>query len=385
MKRCMVMLALIASIAGLGACGGSPAGSAHPEPARNAAAEWASIVQPAIHRASAPRSPASSFVLHTMAQLAVYDAVIAIEGGHQPYHRAIEAPAGADVRAAVATAAYRTVRGRATPSQLAYLDERYNAYLKGIPDGQAKTDGIAIGESAAAGILALRAHDGFTNTVPYRCSASPPAAGEFEPNDGCGTEPVDAAFARVTPFTFPDPSQFRPDDPDPFSSDQWVKDFNEVKTYGRVDSSVRTTEQTDVVYFWAEHPYVHWNRNLINLAVSRDLGTSDTARLFAMAYTATSDAAIAGLEAKYFYRVWRPRTAIPRAAEDGNPRPILIQPGLRSSRSIIRSAPRGTPLPQPPSPRRSQRSSAPTRWSGPSRRARTPFPNSCRPSGPIPT
>jgi hypothetical protein len=39
-----------------------------------------------------------------------------------------------------------------------------------------------------------------------------------------------------------------------------------------------------------------------------------------MTYTAVSDAAIAGLDGKYAYRLWRPRTAIPRAAEDGNPR-----------------------------------------------------------------
>ena len=39
-----------------------------------------------------------------------------------------------------------------------------------------------------------------------------------------------------------------------------------------------------------------------------------------MAYTAGADAAIAGFEAKYYFRAWRPRTAIPRAAEDGNPK-----------------------------------------------------------------
>jgi hypothetical protein len=319
MRRYLVMLVLIVSITGLTACNSSSAGSSRPASAPNAVTDWASIVQPAIHSARQPRPPASSIVLHTMAQLAVYDAVVAIEGGYKPYHTAITAPAGADVRAAVATTAYRTVRSRAAPSQFAYLDERYGAYLKDIPQGQAKTDGIAVGEAAAAGILTLRANDGFTNTVAYRCSANPPPAGEFEPDGGCGTEPVDAVIAQVTPFTFPQPAQFRPDGPDSFSSHRWVEDFNEVKAYGRRDSSARTREQTDVVYFWAEHAYVHWNRNLISLAIAKGLDTSGTARLFAMAYTATSDAAIAGVEAKYIYRTWRPRTAIPRAAEDANP------------------------------------------------------------------
>ena len=44
-----------------------------------------------------------------------------------------------------------------------------------------------------------------------------------------------------------------------------------------------------------------------------------TARLFAMVHTAASDAIIAGFEAKYHYRAWRPRTAIPEAELDGNP------------------------------------------------------------------
>ncbi len=318
MKRHLAMFVLTVSIAGLAACDSSPQGSSRPAAAPNAVTEWASIIQPAIHSASEPRSPGTSLVLHTMAQLAVYDAVVAIEGGYEPYHTAIKAPKGADVRAAIATAAYRTARGRAAPSQLPYLDERYGAYLKDIPQGQAKTDGIKVG-AAAAGILDLRANDGFTNTPAYRCSANPPPAGEFEPNGGCGTEPVEAVMAQVRPFTFSNPAQFRPDCPDSFSSDRWAEDFDEVKAYGRMDSSVRTKEQTDLVYFWAEHPYVHWNRNLVSLAVGKGLDVSDTARFFAMVYTTASDAAIAGFEAKYFYRTWRPRTAIPRAADDANP------------------------------------------------------------------
>lgn len=224
------------------------------------------------------------------------------------------------MRAAVATAAYRAARGRVAESQFAYLDERYKTYMAEIPDGKAKKDGIQVGEAAADAMLARRANDGFNNVVAYQCSANPPPAGEFEPNAGCGTQPVDAKIAKVTPFTFANPAQFRPDGPDPFTSDQWVQDFDEVTAYGRVDSSVRTAEQTDVAHFWSEHGYVHWNRNLIGLATARNLDAVDTARLFAMAHTAASDAAIVGMEAKYFYRTWRPRTAIPRAAEDGNPR-----------------------------------------------------------------
>jgi hypothetical protein len=82
---------------------------------------------------------------------------------------------------------------------------------------------------------------------------------------------------------------------------------------------VRTPAQTDIAYFWSEHAYVHWNRALNDLAIAKGLDTLATARLFAMAHTAASDAVIAGFYAKYFFTFARPRTAIPRADEDGNP------------------------------------------------------------------
>jgi hypothetical protein len=253
-----------------------------------------------------------------MVLLAVYDAVVAIEGGYQPYAGAITAYPGADVRAAVATAAYLTARARVAPSQHAYLDTEYASYLASIPDGQAKSDGVDVGEAAATAMLTLRANDRFENVVLYQCSSSPPPAGEFEPNGGCSIQPVDVKVAQIIPFTFSDPNQFRPDGPDPLTSNAYTEDFIETRDYGRADSLFRSSEQTDIAYFWSEHTYVHWNRNLINLAISRGLSVRETARLFAMVHTAAADAIIAGFEAKYHYATWRPRTAIPRADTDGN-------------------------------------------------------------------
>lgn len=84
--------------------------------AQNVVTHWAGIIGPAIHSASAPRPPASAEVLHALVQLAMYDAVIAIEGGYAPYARPIAAAPGADVRAAVATAAYRAAPKTAMPT-----------------------------------------------------------------------------------------------------------------------------------------------------------------------------------------------------------------------------------------------------------------------------
>jgi hypothetical protein len=105
----------------------------------NVVTDWAAIVQPAVNNAAAPRPPASSEVLHTMIALAVYDAVMAVEGGYKPYALDAQQPVGADVRAAVATSAYKTARMRVAASQVAYLDMQYVSYMSAIPNGPGKT------------------------------------------------------------------------------------------------------------------------------------------------------------------------------------------------------------------------------------------------------
>ena len=282
--------------------------------AQNVVTDWATIVQPVIN--TPPKPPAIQFVLRATVQLAVYDAVIAIEGGYQPFAGAVSTAGGADITAAVATAAHRTARARIASSQVPILDAQYQAYMLQVPAGQSKSEGIRVGEAAATAVLALRADDGLTNIVVYDCSANPLPAGEFEPDGGCGTQPVGANIGQIKPFTFLESTHFRPDGPDPMTSGAYGEDFVETRDYGRSNSTVRTPEQTDIAYFWQA---VDTHKGLTDLAISRALGVRDTARFLAMVYTAGADANIAGYEAKYFYRFWRPRTAIPRADIDGNP------------------------------------------------------------------
>ena len=292
--------------------------------APNAVTDWAVIVQQAIHSPAAPRSGGTSEILHTMVMLAVFDAVVAVEGGYRPYTAAIEPAPWADVRAAVATAAWRAARARVAASQIGLLDQQYAMYLATVPDGFDKSEGIRVGEVAAGQVLAARANDGFDAVVFHECSGQPPAPGEFEPDTGCPTgptspQPVDVKVGRIRPFTLGDATRFRPAGPHPLTSAAYAEDFAETRELGRLDSTVRSPEQADIAYFWAENPYVHWNRNLVGLALSRGLDVLETARLFALVHTAAADAIIVGFEAKYHYAAWRPRTAIPRADTDDNP------------------------------------------------------------------
>jgi hypothetical protein len=304
----------------------------------NAVTDWAAIVQQAIHNPpAAPRSAGTSEILHAMVMLAVYDAAVAVEGGFQPYVAEIRRLPYADVRAAVATAAYRTARARIAASQVGWLDQQYVTYLSGIADSLGKSEGIRVGEAAAQAVLALRANDGFDAIVPYECSAAQVMAGEFEPDAGCpagptSPQPVDVKVGRIRPFAIESIGRYRPAGPDPLSASSYAEDFAETRDYGRLDSVFRSPEQTNLAYFWSDNPYVFWNRNLIALAQAQQLRLLETARLFAMVHTAVADAVIVGFESKYHYAAWRPRTAIPRADTDGNPdtdadptwRPLLM-------------------------------------------------------------
>ena len=289
--------------------------------AQNVVTDWASIIQPAVlsNPSGGARSPGTAEILHATIQLAMYDAAMAIEGGYTPFAATLSAPAGADVRAAVATAAYETALARVAPSQISYLNAQYAAYMAGIPDGQPKTDGIQIGHDASAAMLALRANDGYDNIVLYQCTSFPLPIGEFEPNGGCGTQPVDAKVGQISPFTYSHPEKFRPDGPSPLTSDEYTADFIETRDYGRSNSAIRSAEQTDIVFFWSENTYNQLSRSLTSLAIARGLNVREAARFLAMTHCSAADSAIAGFAAKYYYRAWRPRTAIPLADLDGNP------------------------------------------------------------------
>src|SRR5215471_19343804 len=78
-----------------------------------------------------------------IAQLAVFEAVNAITGDYKPYLGAISAPASAAADAAAVQAAYR-VLSTYFPASAGALDAARTNSLASIPDGQPKTDGIAV-------------------------------------------------------------------------------------------------------------------------------------------------------------------------------------------------------------------------------------------------
>src|SRR2546426_3750085 len=59
------------------------------------------------------------------------------------------------------------------PAQQAAIEADYQAALKALPDARAKADGVAVGEQAAAAVLASCADDGAVAPDTYRPHTTP--------------------------------------------------------------------------------------------------------------------------------------------------------------------------------------------------------------------
>ena len=250
-------------------------------------------------------------------QLAVYNAVNAIDGRFQPYKYSLIAPAGASEDAAAIEAAYRTLVFL-LPDRAASLASEYSTALAAIPNGLDKTNGQAVGLASANALIALRAGDGRGANVPYSFPSSPvPGVWILTPGAAAPQTPW---LGQMRPFTFDDPAQFLPDEPPPdLLSSTWTDDYNQVKALGAMNSTVRTPQQTEIALFWTDHTTAQYGRLLRAKAAEANLSLADTARLFAMAYAAEADSLIGCWNAKYHFSFWRPVTAIRNGDIDGNP------------------------------------------------------------------
>ncbi|HEX9162995.1 MAG TPA: vanadium-dependent haloperoxidase [Thermoanaerobaculia bacterium] len=278
--------------------------------------DWNRIATQAIV-ANAGRGPGPALIDLVYANAAMYEAVNAIDGRFQPYIATPpSATPGASEEAAAATAAYKVLTAF-FPAQQPFLDGQYAASLATVADGYAKTQGIAIGEEAAAGLLANRAGDGRND--PSIVFPSSDAVGVWRP-----TPPAFAPYAGpwigfMRPFVLVSPSQFRAEAPPALDSEQWAADYNETKAFGALNGSARTPEQTEIGLFYSEHTAAQYNRIMRDFAASQNLSLADTARLFALVYLSTGDALISVFDSKFHYGRWRPVTAIRLGDTDGNP------------------------------------------------------------------
>jgi len=284
----------------------------------NPVREWNGMILEAVrtNNTAPPVASRNMAIMHA----AIYDSVNSISKKYSPYRVSIDVPAGTSEEAATAAAAHR-VLVNLYPGQAGKFDAALQSSLATIPDGQAKTDGIALGQEVADQIISWRSTDGADKKVTYQGKTDP---GSWIPTPAGFVAPLAPQWPDVTPFAMTSGSQFRPPGPPALDSAKYAEELNFVKEIGKVDSLTRTPDQTAIAKFWANGagtftPPGHWNQIAQEASALAGTSLEDSARLFALLNIASADAAISCWDAKYQYDLWRPMTAIQQADKDNNP------------------------------------------------------------------
>jgi len=306
--------------------------------AQNAIAEWHTVLESSV--AGSGRKNAVALPFYAYVDVAMYDAVASIDHRYEPFAVLVRAPRGASEDAAAASAAH-DVLVHYLPAQSATLDSALAASLASIPDGPGKTDGIQVGQAVAASWLALRTGDGLEAPLVYTPGHGPgiwePVPTYPAPPPNTPPAPVGVWMTQFKPFALQSAGQFLDDVPPPpaLTSRTWARNFNLTKDYGALNSTVRTSQQTEIGKFWTDDAAAQYSRAFRGLITSEHLNTAESARLGAMYSVAASDSVTACMNAKYHFAFWRPYTAIHDADTDGNPAtvpdpnwiPLAVTPG----------------------------------------------------------
>ena len=273
-----------------------------------------------------------------MLHLAIHDALNAIDRRYEPYLYRGSAEPSAAPAAAIAAAARDVLVGViptwGKPEQrtkvLTMVEDAYTADLAKLSDGLPKKQGIAVGQAAAAAMLAARKADG-ANAVLQDTPGTTPGQWRPHPNPVPANPPIgDPALAagnwpamlphwgQVTPFTMTTPWQFRLSGPPVLTSAEYTRYYEEVKRLGGKNSAARTAEQSEIARYWYEGSAQGWSRIARVMAAQAELKQWETARLLAFVNAAIADGFIAGFDTRYVYNFWRPVTAIRAADTDRN-------------------------------------------------------------------
>jgi hypothetical protein len=287
-----------------------------PKPAvtTNVVLEWNDLATKFSLQSVPALAPIQQVRIMAIFQLAIHDAVNGITGDFETYLSPPAPPQNASPEAAAIGAAYEALKNL-FPGNDALLDSRLLTSLQ--EHGSSVNDpAVSYGRAVAASILAVRAHD---HSAEAQFNYDAPNQGT--PGVWVRLPNVPASlpgWGKVTPFVLRSASQFRPDAPPDLTSEEYAKDYNEVKNIGVATGSTRSVEQTDIALFWRASPTAIWNSVLTQVVQSRSMDLSSQARLFALFYVTASDASVACWEAKYEYNFWRPQSAITNGNADGN-------------------------------------------------------------------
>ncbi len=264
---------------------------------------------------------------------AIYDAVVSITGDAPAYLFSVAAPSGARSDAAAAQAGHDALVAL-YPKWKAALDQLLTSELAKIPNGAGKQQGIQVGQAVATRLITMRATDGSTAKAPHFVLGNQP--GNYQLTPPKFAAPVFTTWGNVTPFVLNNGAQFRPGPPPAVTSQAYIQALNEVKSLGQNTSTTRTADQTVIAKFWAGPIWNTWNEIAENAALAHHTNLETTARLFAVLNLSFADSTIAFYDAKYFYQLWRPVTAIRQTDPTWTPQAVTaLDPSYPSAHAVI--------------------------------------------------
>ena len=116
--------------------------------------------------------PPTSFRTMAMIHVAMFDAVNSIEPRYKPYKVQLQASPDASTEAAAAAAA-GAVLIKLVHDATSDIQSALRSYLATLPDGEAKSEGIKLGQEVASQIFEARANDGASAADAYRPKTKP--------------------------------------------------------------------------------------------------------------------------------------------------------------------------------------------------------------------
>src|SRR5216683_2348469 len=277
--------------------------------------EWIGVMNTSVLTAGTAPNVTGRVV--ALVSASVFDAVNGIEPRFRPLHVSPDAPHNASQRAAAIQAAY-VILVNLYLAQSGILTTQRNASLAALASTENPNSiaaGVAWGQTVADAIWAWRLTDGFAPAPPpffgvQSIAGTPNALGFWRPTPPANASGATPQIATMTPWVLARPSQFRLPPPLALNSPEYAADFNEVKNFGSISSTMRSTEQSEFALFWALNTPLAWNRIAAQLSAARGLSLTENAHLFAVLNVTLADAITACWDSKYRYIFWRPVTAI---------------------------------------------------------------------------
>ena len=210
--------------------------------------EWNRVLSETLRRDVAFQNPGMASRSMAMTNIAMYDALNAVSPNHRPFYSHDVDVGNASAEVAALQAGYR-VLASIYPAQEEFLDAQRSSILDALPNSDAITAGIQLGDIVGTNVVDYRMNDGYMNMVNYMPTIEP---GHWQPDP---LNPSQVAWGpewgQIKPFGVSDMSTVMPPAMPALTSQEYTEAFNEVKSLGAVDSTTRTPDQTEAGIFWA--------------------------------------------------------------------------------------------------------------------------------------